>query len=121
MRIIKASLVSYLVAMTAYGPWALAQPRIVPVPAAPLPTERQVTAAQAPTSPTTEKAGAPARQKKAPLSRKWKLAPNAAAPPHPRHPRRGAGRGARTGGARASRRGPRRPRRQLDRHGRVPR
>jgi general secretion pathway protein D len=86
MRIIKASLVSYLVAMTAYGPWALAQPRIVPVPAAPLPTERQVTAAQAPTSPTTEKAGAPARQKKAPLSRKWKLAPNAAAPATPATP-----------------------------------
>jgi general secretion pathway protein D len=78
--IIKASLVSYLVATTAYGPWAFAQPKIVPVPATPPPTERGVTETPAPAG--TEKPTTGKRQK-APLNRKWKLAPNAAQPVAP--------------------------------------
>jgi general secretion pathway protein D len=72
--------VSYLVATTAYGPWAFAQPKIVPVPATPPPTERGVTETPAPAG--TEKPTTGKRQK-APLNRKWKLAPNAAQPVAP--------------------------------------
>src|SRR6185436_1004445 len=84
MRIIKASLVSYLVAATAYGPWAFAQPKIVPVPASPPPTDRPVTAAQAPGGGTTEQTTQPARKKG--TNRKWKLAPNTATPTGPSAP-----------------------------------
>src|SRR4051812_15857460 len=64
---VKASLVSYLVASIAYGPWALAQPKIVPLPsgAAPAPAAGAPKAAERP-------AGA---RKKGPVVRRWKMPP----------------------------------------------